>query len=267
MQQTRYHRPGSLAEAVKMLSAAADGRYLSGGQTLIPTMKHRLASPSDLIDLSRLSELKGITVSGGEVTIGAATPHAEVASSDKVKKAIPALSVLADKIGDPAVRHKGTIGGSLANNDPGADYPAAALGLGATVHTDKRTIAADAFFKGMFATALNDGEIITKVAFPVPAKAAYAKFHNAASRYALTGVFVAVAKSGEVRVAVTGAGAKGVFRAKTIERALSKEFAPGAIDGLVIDPSDMLSDMHGSAEYRANLVKVLASRAVASIGG
>ena len=265
MQQVQYHRPQSLAEAVKMLSDAADGRYLSGGQTLIPTMKHRLATPSDLIDLSRLSELKGISIGSGVLTIGAATIHAEVAASEEVRMAIPALSTLAGEIGDPAVRHKGTIGGSLANNDPGADYPAGALGLAATIYTNKRAIAADDYFKGMFETALEEGEIITKVAFPVPSKAAYHKFHNAASRYALTGVFVAVLKPGEVRVAVTGAGAKGVFRAKAIEQALSAKFAAEAIEGIVVDPFDLLSDMHGSAAYRANLVKVMAERAVASL--
>ena len=265
MQQTQYHRPTSLAEAVKMLSDAADGRYLSGGQTLIPTMKHRLATPSDLIDLSRLSELGGISIGSGVLTIGAATTHAEVAASEEVRMALPALSALAGDIGDPAVRHKGTIGGSLANNDPGADYPAGVLGLAATIHTDRRTIAADDYFKGMFETALEEGEVITKVAFPVPSKAAYQKFHNAASRYALTGVFVAVLKPSEVRVAVTGAGAKGVFRAGEIEQALSAKFAPEAIEGIVVDPSGLLSDMHGSAGYRANLVKVMAERAIASI--
>lgn len=265
MHETRYHRPSSLDEAAKILSASTDGRYLSGGQTLIPTMKHRLAEPTDLIDLTRLSELKGISESGGALTIGAATTHAEVAGSDVVRKAIPALAALAGKIGDPAVRHKGTIGGSIANNDPGADYPAAALGLGATIHTSKRAIAADDFFKGMFTTALEDGEIVTKVSFPIPTKAAYEKFHNAASRYALTGVFVAVTKGGDVRVAVTGAGASGVFRAGGIEAALSSTFAADAIGGVAIDSSDLLSDIHGSADYRANLIKVMAQRAVAAI--
>ena len=265
MHETRYHRPKSLAEAAKMFSDAADGRYLSGGHTLIPTMKQRLATPSDLIDLSRLSELRGVSAGSGMLTIGAATTHSEVASSEQVRKAIAALAALAGMIGDPAVRHKGTIGGSLANNDPAADYPAAVLGLGATIHTNKRAIAADDFFKSLFATALADGEIITKVAFPVPSKAAYEKFYNAASRYALTGVFVAVTQTGKVRVAVTGAGAKGVFRAGDIERALSTKFGPDVIAGLAVDPSDMLSDMHGSAVYRANLVKVMAARAVASI--
>ncbi|MCP4384144.1 MAG: xanthine dehydrogenase family protein subunit M [Hyphomicrobiales bacterium] len=266
MYETRYHRPGSLSEAAKIRSDATDGQYLCGGQTLIPTMKHRLASPSDLVDLSRLSELRGISEHEGVLTIGAATTHSEVASSDDVEKAIPALVTLAGDIGDPAVRHKGTIGGSLANNDPAADYPAAALGLGATIHTDKRTIAADDFFRGLFATALDDGEIVVKVGFPVPSKAAYAKFHNPASRYALTGVFVAMTKAGDVRVAVTGAGANGVFRASGIETALSGSFTADAVAGVAVADVDLLSDMHGSAEYRANLIKVMAGRAVASIG-
>ena len=242
------------------------GATSAGGHTLIPTMKHRLASPSDLVDLSRLSELKGISESGGVLTIGAATTHFEVASSDKVQKAIPALAALAEMIGDPAVRNRGTIGGSLANNDPGADYPAAVLALGATIHTNRKEIAADHFFKGLFGTTLDDGEIITRIAFPVPSKAAYEKFHSAASRYALTGVFVAVTASG-VRVAVTGAGAKGVFRAKDFESALASDLSPAAVEGLAVDPSGMLSDIHGSAEYRANLVKVLAGRAVATLVG
>jgi carbon-monoxide dehydrogenase medium subunit len=200
------------------------------------------------------------------VTIGAATTHAEVATSAAVKAAIPALAALAGKIGDPAVRHRGTIGGSLANNDPAADYPAGVLGLGATVHTNKRTLAADDFFKGMFTTALADGEIITKVAFPVPDKAAYMKFANPASRYAMAGVFVAKMKDGKIRVAVTGAGQKGVFRASSIENALSVSWNPDALNGIEIDPNSLLSDLHGSAVYRANLVKVMAKRAVAAIG-
>jgi carbon-monoxide dehydrogenase medium subunit len=251
---------------VKLFTGASDARYLAGGMTLIPTMKQRLAAPSDLIDITRLGDLKG--VSGGKemVAIGAATTHAEVATSAAVKNAIPALAALAGKIGDPAVRHRGTIGGSLANNDPAADYPAGVLGLGATVHTNKRTIAADDFFKGMFTTALEDGEIITKVAFPVPDKAAYMKFPNPASRYAMAGVFVAKMKDGKIRVAVTGAGQKGVFRAPSIETALSVSWNPDALNGIEIDPNGLLSDLHGSAVYRANLVKVMAKRAVAEIG-
>ena len=265
MYETRYHRPATLADAAKIFSGAEDGRYVAGGHTLIPTMKHRLSAPTDLVDVSRLSELKGISESGGVLSIGAASTHYEVTTSAIVRKAIPALAALAETIGDPAVRNKGTIGGSLANNDPGADYPAAVLALGARIVTNKREIAADDFFKGLFETALEKGEIIIKVAFPIPSRAAYEKFHSAASRYALTGVFVAVTAGGEVRVAVTGAGAKGVFRAKDFERALSGKLGAAAIDGLVVDPSGLLSDIHGSAEYRANLVKVLAGRAVAAI--
>jgi carbon-monoxide dehydrogenase medium subunit len=265
MYETHYHRPKNLAEASKAFTDGSDARYLAGGQTLIPTMKQRLAAPSDVIDLSRLSELKGISVGGDMVTIGAATTHAEVATSDAIKKAIPALATLAGLIGDPAVRHKGTIGGSLANNDPAADYPAAAIGLGATIHTNKRTIPADQYFTGLFTTALEDGEIITKVAFPVPAKAGYAKFPNPASRYAMTGVFVAKMKDGKIRVGVTGAGNKGAYRASNIESALSN-WSPDAINGITIDPEAMLSDIHGSAVYRANLVKVMAKRAVQAAG-
>jgi carbon-monoxide dehydrogenase medium subunit len=266
MYETHYHRPSTLADAAKLFSSASDARYLSGGQTLIPTMKQRLAAPSDVIDISRVAELKGINVAGDTLTIGAATTHAEVASSDAVKKAIPAVAYLAGLIGDPAVRHKGTIGGSIANNDPAADYPAAVLGLGATVHTNKRTIAAESFFTGLFSTALEEGEIVTKVAFPVPAKAGYAKFPNPASRYAMTGVFVAKLKDGKVRVAVTGAGSKGVFRASAIESALASSWNGDALAKITIDPGTMLSDIHGSAAYRANLVKVMAKRALAAAG-
>jgi carbon-monoxide dehydrogenase medium subunit len=193
MYETNFHRAGDLAEASRLFAAAKDdASYLAGGQTLIPTMKQRLAAPSDLVGISQLAELKGISVGAEMVTIGAAVTHAEVATSSDVKGAVAALSDLAGRIGDPAVRHRGTLGGSLANNDPTADYPAAVLGLGATIHTDKQTIAADDFFTGLFSTALEDGEIITKVAFPVPEKAAYMKFANPASRYAMTGVFVAI---------------------------------------------------------------------------
>jgi carbon-monoxide dehydrogenase medium subunit len=266
MYETQYHRPKSLAEAAKLSAGASDARYIAGGHTLIPTMKQRLVAPSDLIDLSKLSELKGISVAGDTVTIGAATTHAEVAGSNAVKKALPALAALAGMIGDPAVRHKGTIGGSLANNDPAADYPAAALGLGATIHTNKRALAADSFFTGMFTTALEDGEIITKIAFPIPAKAAYQKFPNPASRYAMAGAFVAKMKDGKVRVAVTGAGARGVFRASAIEAALSSKWSADAVNPIAIDAGGMLADIHGSAAYRANLVKVMAKRAVAAAG-
>jgi carbon-monoxide dehydrogenase medium subunit len=266
MFETHYHRPKDLAEAASLFAGASEGRYLAGGQTLIPTMKQRLAAPSDVIDISRLAELKGITASGDAVTIGAASTHAEVFNSDVVKKAIPALAALAGTIGDPAVREMGTIGGSLANNDPAADYPAAALALGATIHTNRRTLAAADFFTGLFSTALDAGEVITKVSFPIPAKAAYQKFRNPASRYAMAGVFVAKIKDGSVRVGVTGAGSSGVFRAEAIEQALAKSWSPAAVDGVTIAASGMLSDIHGSAAYRANLVKVMAKRAVADAG-
>ena len=265
MYETQYHRAGDLAEAARLFGEASDARYLAGGQTLIPTMKQRLAAPSDVIDISRLSDLSGISVGSEMVTIGAAVTHAEVATSQDVSRSIPALSDLAGRIGDPAVRHRGTLGGSLANNDPAADYPAAVLGLGATVHTDKRTLAAEDFFAGLFTTALEDGEIVTKVAFPVPAKAAYMKFPNPASRYAMAGVFVAKMKDGAIRVGVTGAGQGGVFRATDMETALAASWSPDALSDIVIDEAAMLSDLHGSAAYRANLVKVMAKRAVAAI--
>jgi carbon-monoxide dehydrogenase medium subunit len=266
MYETHYHRPKNLAEAASLFAGASEGRYLAGGQTLIPTMKQRLAAPTDLIDISRLSELAGINASANEVTIGAASRHAEVFVSDTVKKAIPALAALAGLIGDPAVREMGTLGGSLANNDPAADYPAAALALGATIETNKRRIASADFFTGLFSTALDTGEVITKVSFPVPARAAYQKFRNPASRYAMAGVFVARMKDGSIRVGVTGAGSSGVFRAEAIEQALAKSWSPSAVDGIAIAESGMLSDIHGSAAYRANLVKVMAKRAVSAAG-
>jgi aerobic carbon-monoxide dehydrogenase medium subunit len=265
MYETHYHRAKDVGDAAKLFSGAADGRYLAGGQTLIPTMKQRLAAPSDLIAIAHLADLKGISVGREMVTIGAGVTHAEVATSDEVRRAIPALSDLAGRIGDPAVRHRGTLGGSLANNDPAADYPAGVLALGATIHTDKRTLAADDFFTGLFTTALEDGEIITKVAFPVPEKAAYMKFANPASRYAMAGVLVARMKDGSVRVGVTGAGQGGVFRATDMEEALASSWSPDALNDIVVDPATMLSDLHGSAEYRANLVKVMAKRAVQAI--
>ena len=266
MYETRYHKPENLTEAAALFAEAAEGRYLSGGQTLIPTMKQRLAAPTDIIDLSAIAELKGIEATGEAVSVGAAATHAEVHVSDAVRQAIPALADLAGMIGDPAVREMGTIGGSLANNDPAADYPAAVLALGATIHTSRRSLAAKDFFAGLFATALEDGEIVTGVSFPVPATAAYGKFRNPASRYAVVGVFVARMKDGAVRVGVTGAGSSGVFRAEAMEQALARSWAPEAIDAVTIDPAGMLSDIHASAAYRANLVKVMARRAVAAIG-
>ena len=259
-----YHKPSSVADATAAVKGAGDGTFMAGGQTLIPTLKQRLASPSDVIDLGGIGELSGIRKDGSDLVIGAMTTHAEVASSDVVKQAIPALAALAEGIGDPQVRNKGTIGGSVANNDPAADYPAALLGLGATVQTDSRTIAADDFFTGMFETALNDGELITEIRFPIPEKANYQKFPNPASRYAIAGVMVAQTAGG-VRVAVTGAGSDGVFRASDIEQALAGGLSPDAVDGVSIDPGGLNGDIHASPDYRANLIKVMAKRAVAAI--
>jgi len=258
-----YQKPASAADAAKA-AKASEAKFLAGGQTLIPTLKQRLAKPSAVVDLRAVPGLKGITVAGGAVTIGAMTTHAEVAHSADVAKAIPALAALAEGIGDPAVRNRGTIGGSIANNDPAADYPAAVLGLGATIKTDTREIAADAFLKGMFDTALNAGEMIVSVSFPVPEKAAYMKFPNPASRYAMIGVLVAKTKAG-VRVAVTGAG-NGVFRVKAMEDALTKNWSAAALDGVSVPASQCNGDIHGSAEYRAHLISVMAKRAVDAAG-
>ncbi len=261
MYNTTYHRAASVEDAVKLAAGADDAKYVSGGQTLIPTMKQRLAAPSDLIDLRHIAGLKGVTVAGSTVTIGAATTHAEVAANGELQKACPALCHLAAHIGDPHVRHMGTIGGSIANNDPAADYPAGLLALNATIVTNTREIAAGDFFTGLFETALDDGEIITAVTFTAPDKAGYAKFANPASRYAMAGVFVA--KSGsDVRVAVTGAGDNGVFRAANLEAALAGNFAAAALDGQTVDPAALMSDLHASAQYRAALVIAMAKRAV-----
>jgi carbon-monoxide dehydrogenase medium subunit len=258
-----YERPKNVADAVKLLKKADDAKILAGGQTLLPAMKLRLASPATIVDLSGVKGLSGIKASGKAVVIGAMTKHAEVMTSAAVQKAIPALAHLVSLIGDPAVRNKGTIGGSLANNDPSADYPAAALGLGATIHTNKRKIEADKFFKGLFETALADDEIIESVSFPVPEKAGYEKFPNPASRFALVGVFVSKSKDG-VRVAVTGAGEGGVFRVKEMEAALAKNFSAKAIEGVKVPAKNMIADLHGTAEYRAHLIGVMARRAVAA---
>ena len=262
MYQFQYFRPKSLDEARKLYENNGDAKYLAGGQTLIPTLKQRLAQPTALIDLGAVAGLASVRVSGNTVTIGAGTKHFDVANSAEVNKALPALSHLASHIGDPAVRHMGTIGGSLANNDPAADYPAAVLGLGASVTTTSRTIKADDFFSGMFETALEEGEIITEVSFPIPEKAAYMKFPNPASRYAMVGVFVAKAGA-NVRVAVTGA-ASCVFREATMEAALAKTFSPEAVAGIKVSPANLNSDLHGTAEYRAHLITVMAKRAVAA---
>src|SRR3954463_4930934 len=266
MYQTIYHRPSSVDEAAALFAKGSDSKYLAGGHTLIPVMKQRLASPSDVVDLARIKELVGIEPSGAGLVIKAATTYFDIMHSAEVKKAIPALAYLTSVLGDPAVRHRGTIGGSIANNDPAADFPAALLALDATVKTNKRNIKADDFFKGLFTTALEDGEIITAVSFPVPAKAGYEKMRHPASRFALTGVFVAQTKSGEIRVAATGASQSGVMRVGAIEAALKANWSPSALDNVSIPASGLLADIHGTAEYRANLVKVMAQRAVTAAG-
>src|SRR5947208_6512129 len=266
MYQTTYHCPSSVEEAAALFGKGSDSKYLAGGHTLIPVMKQRLAAPSDVIDLGKIKELIGIEPTGDGIMIKAATTHYDVATSGAVQKAIPALAHLASLIGDPAVRHRGTIGGSIANNDPAADYPAAVLALGAIVKTNKRSISADDFFKGLFATALADGEIITQVSFPVPAQAGYSKFPHPASRFALTGVFAAKTKSGDVRVAATGASQSGVIRVPTIEAALKANWSASALDSVKISADGLMSDIHGSSDYRANLIKVMAQRAVIAAG-
>jgi carbon-monoxide dehydrogenase medium subunit len=256
-----FHRPTGLRQASNMLGKLEEAKVLAGGQTLIPTMKLRLASPGNIVDLNALPELGGIELKGRSIVIGAMTRHVDVANSEVVKQHIPALAYLAGLIGDPAVRHRGTLGGSVANNDPNSDYPAACLGLGATIITTKGKHTADDFFKGMFETALEADEIITKVSFPIPKKAGYEKFRNQASRFALVGVFAAK-RGSEIRVAVTGAGSNGVFRVPSFEEALKKRFAPKSLEGLTIPADGMNADIHGSAEYRAHLVGVMARRAV-----
>ncbi|HET6184880.1 MAG TPA: xanthine dehydrogenase family protein subunit M [Acetobacteraceae bacterium] len=259
-----YQKPGSVDEALKLLGADPEARPLAGGMTLIPVLKQRLNKPSMVVDLAKLG-LTGIKEEGDGITIGAMTTHGAVAKSDVVRRRIPALAALAGLIGDEQVRHRGTIGGSLANNDPSADYPAAALALGATITTNKRSIKADDFFQGMFTTALQPGELIISVHFPVPEKAAYEKFRNPASRYAIVGVFVAKTKDG-ARVAVTGAGQNGVFRHAEMEKALAGNWSADAIAGVKTPSGDMNSDIHASAEYRAHLVGVMAKRALARAG-
>ena len=261
-----FHRPETLRQAVNLLTKNEEAKLLAGGHTLLPTMKLRLAGPPHLIDLSQVEGLAGIALAGRSITIGAMTRHVDVHTSPVVQEHAPVLAKLAGMIGDPAVRHMGTIGGSVANNDPTADYPAACLALGATIITNKRRIKADDFFTGMFSTALEPAEIITKVSFPLPKKAAYQKFRNQASRYALVGVFVAK-RGSENRVAVTGAGANGVFRVTAFEEALKKRFSPKSLEGLSVPATGLNSDIHGSAEYRAHLIGVLARRAVAEAIG
>ena len=260
MQAFAYSNPASVADAAR--AGVIDGaKYIAGGQTLLSSMKLGLAAPDALIDLGAIAELQEISVSGGVVKIGAMATHAAVAAHAGVQQAIPALADLAGKIGDRQVRNRGTVGGSLANNDPAACYPAAALGLGATIHTDSRSIAADDFFTGMFSTALNEGEVITAVSFPVPEKAGWQKFKQPASRFSIVGVFVSKGPQG-VRVAVTGAGA-GVFRASALEAKLAADWSAAALAGATVSADGLNSDLHGSAEYRAALIPVLASRAVA----
>jgi carbon-monoxide dehydrogenase medium subunit len=255
-----YHRPSSTKEALDLAAKKGEGKFLAGGQSLVQAMKLRLSAPSDLIDLGTIGDLKSLKAEGNTVVVGAMVRHAEVAGSAAVQKTIPALAQLAGMIGDRQVRHMGTIGGSLANNDPAADYPGAVLGLGATVTTNKRKIEADKFFKGLYETALEPGELITSVAFPAPKRAAYMKFKNPASRFALVGVFVADF-GGSVRVAVTGAGPC-AFRQPDMEKALAAKFAPESVASIKVRPDGLNNDLHASPEYRAHLITVMAKRAV-----
>lgn len=263
MYSFEYQRPKNTADAAKAAVADEDASFMAGGQTLIPTLKQRLRQPSTVIDLGDIADLKGITVTADTVTIGAMTCHADVASSADIQRVAPVLAKLAGGIGDPQVRNRGTIGGSISNNDPAADYPSAVVALDAKVHTNKRVINADDFFTGLFETALEPGELVTKVVFPVPKRAAYMKFPNPASRYAIVGVLVADTKSG-IRVAVTGAGPC-VFRVTAMEEALAKSFTPAAVKGITVPPGDLNGDIHASPEYRSHLIGVMAERAVAQI--
>ena len=255
-----YVKPASVADAVAALQGE-DAQAIAGGQTLIATMKQRLAQPRTLVDLTGITEMQGISVDGGVVSVGAGARHAEVAGSAEVRGAIPALADLAGKIGAPQVRNRGTLGGSIANNDPSACYPAAVLGLGATVVTNAREIAAADFFQGLYTTSLNEGEVVTAVKFPVAAAASWQKFEQPASRFSLVGVFVAKVE-GEVRVAVTGASEEGVFRAAALEQALASDFSAAAVEGASVSSAGMIADLHGTPDYRANLVKVMTKRAV-----
>ena len=265
MYDFNYLRPGSVIDAVEAVKSADDGQFLAGGQTLLPTLKQRLAMPSDLVDLAGIGELTGISLDGGNVVIGAMTRHADVAASAEIQTKIPTLAALAGDIGDRQVRNRGTLGGSIANNDPAADYPAACVALGATVTTTVRTLEAEEFFTGLFETALGEGEMVTSVSFPAADKAAYMKFKNPASRYAIVGVFVA--KTGaDVKVAVTGAGSGGVFRVPEMESALAGNFSAAALEGISVPPDDLNSDIHAAADYRAHLIGVMARRAVEACG-
>jgi aerobic carbon-monoxide dehydrogenase medium subunit len=266
MQAFGYYDPTSVTKAVGIIADKPNAKFLAGGQSLLATMKLRLAAPSDLVDLAQIPELRGVRVEPGgtAITVGAMTRHSDVATSLEIGTRIAALAALAAMIGDRQVRNRGTLGGSIANNDPASDYPAALLGLNATINTDKRKITADAFFTDLYETSLAPGELVVSVTFPVPKKAAYMKFRNPASRFALVGVFAAQLAAGGVRVAVTGAGARGVFRAHAMEEALAKNWSPAALSSIEIDPADMQADLHASAEYRAHLVNVMARRAVAA---
>ena len=260
MHAFQYHKPSSTKDAISLATSKSEGRYLAGGQSLVQAMKLRLTSPSDLIDLGTIKDLSGIKASGSSVEIGAMTRHAEVAGSSDVKKTIPSLAAMASLIGDRQVRHMGTIGGSLANSDPAADYPAAVLALNATITTNKRKIPADQYFKGLYETALEPGELITSVSFQAPKRGAYMKFRNPASRFALVGVYVADF-GGKVRVGVTGAAAS-AFRQAEMEKALSSKFAPEAVAGIKVKPDGLNNDLHASPEYRAHLITVMCKRAV-----
>ena len=265
MSNFQYLSASALDEAAAKVKGAQDGALLAGGMTLLPSIKLGLSDPSDIVDLAGIGDLSGVDVEGGSVTIGAMTRHAEVAGSSEVAAAIPALAALTGGIGDLQVRNRGTIGGSVANNDPAADYPAACLALGATINTDQRSISADDFFTGLFETALGEGEIVTSVSFPTPDKAAYQKFTNPASRYALIGVFVASGSDG-VRVAVTGCGQGGVYRESGLEDALGGDFSAGSLDGKTVSSDNLMSDIHAAADYRAHLIVEMAKRAVAACG-
>ena len=259
----KYHQPTTVRQAANLLAKHPEAKVLAGGHSLIPVMKLRLASPSDIIDINKIEGLSSIEVKGRSVVIGAMARHHEVAGSQTLKDVLPALAGVPGSIGDPHVRHRGTIGGSVANNDPNADYPAACLGLGATIITNKRRIAADDFFTGMFSTALEPDEIIVRVSFPIAKKAAYQKFKHPASGFALVGVFVSK-RGPDIRVAVTGAGSNGVFRVTSFEEALKKRFSAKSIEGIAVPADGMNTDIHASAEYRAHLVGVLARRALAA---
>jgi len=265
MYELNYNRAKTVANAIETFGQGDDPKFVSGGQTLIPTMKARLAAPSDLIDVSKIEDLIGICQDGDALVIGASTTHAAVHENELMVQQIPGVADLAGLIGDPMVRHRGTMGGSVANNDPSADYPAALLALDATIRTDRRDVEASDFFVDMFETDLEEDELITAISLPIPKRCAYAKFPNPASRYAMVGVMVAELADGAVRVAVTGAGASGVFRWTAAETALSANWDASALADLSVDADDLLEDMHGSAEYRAHLIGVMARRAMQSL--